>query len=291
MRNAVEKANILSQALPYIQKYNHKIIVVKYGGNAMENEVLKKNVIDDIVLLSAIGIKVVLVHGGGPTINHVLERMNKEVKFINGLRYTDEETMNVAQMVLAGDINKNIVSLIHQAGANAVGISGLDAHLIEAKKLECKDDLGYVGEITNINEKLIFDLLDNHYIPVIASVGCDQKGQSYNINADMAAASIASKLLAENMVLVSNIPGLLLDENNDKSLLSEVKLKEIESLKNRGIIKGGMIPKVNCCIEAIKRGVKKTCIIDGRVPHSLLIEILSDEGIGTMFLEDENEKF
>ena len=289
MKNAIEKATILSQALPYIQKYSNKIIVVKYGGNAMENEALKRNVITDIVLLSEIGIKVVLVHGGGPSIDEALKAMNKESKFIDGLRYTDEETMKVVQMVLSGQTNKDLVSMISAKGYKAVGISGMDASLIKAKKYESKNDLGFVGEIVDINEKVILDLLDHQYLPVIASVGIDENNQAYNINADLAAAAIASKLNAENMVLVSNIPGLLENPKDEKSLLSVIYTSQIPSLKERGVIAGGMIPKVNCCMEAIEKGVHKAVIIDGRVPHSLLIEILSDEGIGTMFLEGNHE--
>lgn len=286
MKNAVEKATILSQALPYIQKYNNKIIVIKYGGNAMLNEDLKRNVINDVVLLSEIGVKVVMVHGGGPGIDTMLKKINKPIKFIDGLRYTDEETMEIAQMVLAGQMNKDLVSMISQAGSTAVGICGMDAGLIKAKKYDGEVDLGYVGQITDINEKLVVDLLDNGYIPVIASIGVDDDNHAYNINADLAAAAIASKLNAENMVLVSNVPGILTDPNDESSLLSNVSLSQIEELKEKGIIAGGMIPKVNCCVESIKQGVKKACIIDGRVLHSLLIEILSDEGIGTMIEED-----
>lgn len=286
MKNAVEKATILSQALPYIQKYNNKIIVIKYGGNAMLNEDLKRNVINDVVLLSEIGVKVVMVHGGGPGIDTMLKKINKPIKFIDGLRYTDEETMVIAQMVLAGQMNKDLVSMISQAGSTAVGICGMDAGLIKAKKYDGEVDLGYVGQITDINEKLVVDLLDNGYIPVIASIGVDDDNHAYNINADLAAAAIASKLNAENMVLVSNVPGILTDPNDESSLLSNVTLSQIEKLKEEGIIAGGMIPKVNCCVESIKQGVKKACIIDGRVLHSLLIEILSDEGIGTMIEED-----
>lgn len=286
MKNAVEKATILSQALPYIQKYNNKIIVIKYGGNAMLNEDLKRNVINDVVLLSEIGVKVVMVHGGGPGIDTMLKKINKPIKFIDGLRYTDEETMEIAQMVLAGQMNKDLVSMISQAGSTAVGICGMDAGLIKAKKYDGDVDLGYVGQITDINEKLVVDLLDNGYIPVIASIGVDDDNHAYNINADLAAAAIASKLNAENMVLVSNVPGILTDPNDESSLLSNVTLSQIEKLKEEGIIAGGMIPKVNCCVESIKQGVKKACIIDGRVLHSLLIEILSDEGIGTMIEED-----
>lgn len=290
MKNAVEKAMILSQALPYIQKYNNKIIVIKYGGNAMLNEELKNNVIRDVVLLSEIGIKVVLVHGGGPGIDAMLEKMDKPSQFVNGLRYTDEETMDVVQMVLAGQMNKNLVSLISKAGSKAVGICGLDANLIEAKKYEGDADLGYVGEITQINEKIIVDLLNHGYIPVIASVGCDEEGHSYNINADLAAAAIAGKLNAENMILVSNIPGLLADSEDEDSLLAMVSVEEIEVLKEKEIIVGGMIPKVDCCVSAIAQGVHKACIIDGRVPHSLLIEVLTDEGIGTMIAKEETNE-
>lgn len=288
MKNAIEKATILSQALPYIQKYNNKIIVVKYGGNAMVNEELKNNVIKDIVLLREIGVKVVMVHGGGPGIDAMLTKMNKETKFINGLRYTDEETMDVVQMVLAGQMNKDLVSLISQAGSKAVGICGMDASLIEARKYTSKEDLGMVGEITKINEQLIIDLLNNDYIPVIASVGCDKQGNTYNINADLAAAGIAAKLEAENIVLVSNIPGILKDPSDEHSLISTITLSQVEDLKITGTIAGGMIPKVDCCVRSIQEGVKKACIIDGRIPHSLLIEILSDEGIGTMIVGDTN---
>lgn len=286
--NSVKKATILSQALPYIQKYNNKIIVIKYGGNAMINDDLKRNVIKDVVLLSTIGVKVVMVHGGGPGIDTMLKKINKEIKFVNGLRHTDEETMDIVQMVLAGQMNKNLVSMISQEGAKAVGISGMDSRLIEA---DCnrKEMLGYVGDITNINEKIIVDLLDNGYIPVISSIGTDEDNHACNINADLAAGAIAAKLKAENMILVSNIPGLLKDKNDESTLLPEVSLSEIDMLKEEGIIAGGMIPKVDCCVDAIEKGVKKACIIDGRVPHSLLIEILSDDGIGTMIVGDDYE--
>lgn len=289
MKNAIEKATILSQALPYIQKYNNKIIVIKYGGNAMVNEELKSNVINDIVLLKEIGIKVVMVHGGGPGIDAMLSKINKETKFIDGLRYTDQETMDVVQMVLAGQMNKDLVSLISQAGGKAVGICGMDASLIEAKKYANKEDLGMVGEITHINEQLIVDLLNHDYIPVIASVGSDNKGNTYNINADLAAAGIAAKLEAENMILVSNIPGILKDPNDETSLISVLTLSEVDDLKIEGTIAGGMIPKVDCCVKALQAGVQKACIIDGRIPHSLLIEILSDEGIGSMIVGDAND--
>lgn len=279
----VQKAEILSKALPFIQKYHDKIIVVKYGGNAMKNEQLKENVIADVVLLAEIGIKVVLVHGGGPEINHMLEKIGKESKFIHGLRYTDQETMNVVQMVLAGKTNKDLVGMLHRKGAKAVGICGLDGGLIHAEKLKSEEDLGFVGTITGIDETILFDLLDKGYIPVVASVGVDEQGTLYNINADTAAASIAGKLNAENFLLVSDIPGVLEDPKDEATLIPYIQTRNIEALMERGIISGGMIPKVKCCVHAIENDVKKSVIIDGRVPHSILIEILSEEGIGTMF--------
>lgn len=281
--SAIQKADILSKALPFIQKYHDKIIVVKYGGNAMKNEQLKENVIADVVLLAEIGIKVVLVHGGGPEINQMLEKIGKESKFIHGLRYTDQETMNVVQMVLAGKTNKDLVGMLHRKGAKAVGICGLDGGLIHAEKLKSEEDLGFVGTITGINETILFDLLEKGYIPVVASVGVDEQGTLYNINADTAAASIAGKLNAENFLLVSDIPGVLEDPKNEETLIPYIQTRNIEALMERGIISGGMIPKVKCCVHAIENDVKKSVIIDGRVPHSILIEILSEEGIGTMF--------
>ena len=282
-KNSIVKAEILSQALPYIQKYNNKIVVIKYGGNAMINEELKMNVINDVVLLSEIGVKVILVHGGGPEISGTLKKMNKESKFIHGLRYTDDETIDVVQMVLAGKTNKDLVKLIMQSGGNAVGISGIDNQLIVAKKHECEDDLGYVGDIDKINPNIILDMLEKGYIPVIASVGTDEEGHTYNINADTAAAEIAGALSAENMILVSDIPGLLFDKDDESTLIPLVHVYEVKGLEDKGIISGGMIPKVECCVRAIRQNVKKTVIIDGRIPHSILIEMLSKEGIGTMF--------
>lgn len=283
MNNSIMKAEILSQALPYIQKYNNKIVVIKYGGNAMINEELKMNVITDVVLLSEIGVKVILVHGGGPEINKTLKKIGKESKFINGLRYTDEETIDVVQMVLAGKTNKDLVKLIMQKGGNATGISGIDNMLIEAEKLESEDDLGYVGAIKEIHPHIIMDMLDKGYIPVVASVGMDVQGNTYNINADTAAAEIASAVGAENMILVSDIPGLLEDKDDENTLLPLVHVYEVNSLMKKGIISGGMIPKVECCVRAIRQDVKKAVIIDGRIPHSILIEMLSKDGIGTMF--------
>lgn len=286
--DAVQKANILSQALPYIQKYNGKIVVIKYGGNAMKNDMLKENVMKDVVLLSEIGVKVVLVHGGGPEINKMLDKTGKESRFVNGLRYTDEETMDIVQMVLAGKTNKDLVALINQKGSRAVGISGMDASLIEAVPYKNgKDDLGYVGAISKVNGKLIHDILDQGYIPVIASVGCDAYGHSYNINADTAASSIASALHAENMILVSDIPGVLRDPKDEHTLISCIYMDDIPYLKRSGIISGGMIPKVECCSNAISQGVSKAVIIDGRIPHSILIEMFSEDGLGTMFRRKE----
>ena len=282
-KNSIVKAEVLSQALPYIQKYNSKIVVIKYGGNAMINEELKMNVIKDVVLLSEIGVKVILVHGGGPEINRTLDKIGKETQFINGLRYTDEETIDVVQMVLAGKTNKDLVKLIMQKGGNAVGISGVDNQLIIAKKHESEDDLGYVGDVDKINPNIIIDMLDKGYIPVIASVGTDEEGHTYNINADTAAAEIAGALGAENMILVSDIPGLLADKDDEGTLIPLVHVYEVNSLIEKGIIGGGMIPKVDCCVRAIRQDVKKAFIIDGRIPHSILIEMLSKEGIGTMF--------
>ena len=278
-----DRAQILAQALPYIQKYNNKIVVIKYGGNAMINEELKMNVINDVVLLSEIGVKVILVHGGGPEISGTLKKMNKESKFIHGLRYTDDETIDVVQMVLAGKTNKDLVKLIMQSGGNAVGISGIDNQLIVAKKHECEDDVGYVGDIDKINPNIILDMLEKGYIPVIASVGTDEEGHTYNINADTAAAEIAGALSAENMILVSDIPGLLFDKDDESTLIPLVHVYEVKGLEDKGIISGGMIPKVECCVRAIRQNVKKAVIIDGRIPHSILIEMLSKEGIGTMF--------
>lgn len=282
-KSAILKAEILSQALPYIQKYNNKIVVIKYGGNAMINEELKMNVITDVVLLSEIGVKVILVRGGGPEISQQLNKVGKESKFINGLRYTDEETMDIVQMVLAGKTNKDLVKLIMQKGGNAVGISGIDNQLIVAKKHEGEDDLGYVGDVEYVNQHIINDLLDKGYIPVVASVGTDAEGHTYNINADTAAAEIASAVGAENMILVSDIPGLLKDKDDEDSLIPLVHVYEVKGLIDKGIISGGMIPKVDCCVSALRQHVDKAVIIDGRIPHSILIEMLSRDGIGTMF--------
>lgn len=276
-----QRAEILVQALPYIQKYYNKIIVLKYGGNAMLNDELKKSVMRDIVLLSLIGIKVVLVHGGGPEISDMLSKTGKESKFIGGLRVTDGETMDIVQMVLSGKINKELVSLINSIGGSAVGLSGIDGALIETKQL-C-EELGFVGEIVKINSKIITDVLEKGYIPVVSSIGCDSSGNAYNINADTAAAEIASSLKATSFILMTDTIGLLNDKNDVNTLIPRVDIKEAPALIESGIVDGGMLPKVNCCISAVEKGVDRVFIIDGRVPHSILIEVLTDKGIGTMF--------
>jgi len=276
-----QRTQVLIEALPYIQEYTDKIIVIKYGGNAMINEQLKKAVMGDIVLLSLIGIKVVLIHGGGPEISEMLGKIGKKSEFIDGLRVTDAETAEIVQMVLAGKINKNLVSLIGNIGGRAIGLSGLDDHLIEAKVLDEK--FGFVGEITSVNTKPILDLLEKGYIPVISTVAGDREGTVYNINADTAASKIAAALSAESLISMTDIPGLLRDKDDPSTLISEISLDEAPALIESGIISGGMIPKVDCCITAIRDGVKKVFIIDGRVPHSILIEVLTDKGVGTMF--------
>ena len=279
----VVKAQVLNDALPYIQKYHDKVVVIKYGGNAMTSEELKNAVMSDIVLLSLVGIKAVLVHGGGPEINEALKRMNIESRFIGGLRYTDADTAEVVRMVLAGKINKALVSLLEQHGGRALGLCGSDGGMLQVKKLEGPNDLGFVGEITDVNVRPIRDALDNGYIPVIATVSTDASGQVYNINADTAASRIAAALQAENLILMTDIRGLLRDKDDETTLIPEVQVSEVPYLVKQGIISGGMIPKIKCCVEAVRRGVAKTCIIDGRIRHSILIEMLSNEGIGTLF--------
>ncbi len=275
------RAEVLTQALPYIQKYSGKIIVIKYGGNAMLNDELKRAVMGDLLLLQLVGIKVVLVHGGGPEISDLLKRLGKKSEFVDGLRVTDAETAEVVQMVLEGKISKNLVSLIQSLGGKAMGLCGMDGHLIQAKKLD--DVHGYVGEITSINPQPIFDILEKGYIPVISTVGCDSEGNSYNINADTAAARIAACLGAESMISMTDIRGILRDPKDESTLIPVVQVSEAPELTREGVISGGMIPKVECCIEAIRRGVHRVFIIDGRVPHAILIEVLTDEGVGTMF--------
>lgn len=276
-----EKAEILTQALPYIQKYNGQIIVVKYGGNAMINEELKHAVMSDIVLLSQIGVKVVLIHGGGPEINDVLNKMQITSEFIGGLRKTDEKVMDVVQMVLAGKVNKNLVNLIENSGGKALGLCGIDGHMIEAKPIN--SELGYVGEITKVDAKPILDALNAGYVPVISTVGYDSDGNVYNINADTVASRVAGELKAVSLISMTDIRGILRDKNDPDSLIPVINVSEAAHLIKEGIISGGMIPKIECCVEAIRRGVKKVFVLDGRVAHAILIEMLSDEGIGTMF--------
>ncbi|MBQ9743559.1 MAG: acetylglutamate kinase [Clostridia bacterium] len=282
------RAEILTQALPYIQKYYGKIIVIKYGGNAMINEKLKEQVMEDIVLLHLVGVEVVLVHGGGPEITETLKRMGKDSIFMNGLRVTDKETADVVQMVLAGKINKSLVNLLQIKGGTAIGLSGLDGHMIKA---EMKDEaLGYVGEITDVDIRPIIDLINNDYIPVVSTIGCDEDGNVYNINADTAAAYIAGKMKAERLITMTDIEGILRDKNDPKSLIQCIDIEEAKELFDTGIISGGMIPKVQCCIDAIEKGVKKVTILDGRVPHALLIETLTNEGAGTMVIKDKHNE-
>ena len=274
------KASVLTAALPYIQKYYGKTIVVKYGGNAMVNPELKKAVMSDIILLTLVGINVVLVHGGGPEISGMLKRLDIPSRFVDGLRYTDEETVEVVQMVLSGKTNKDLVSLIGQLGGKAIGMCGIDGGMIQAKKLE--GDYGYVGDITEINVAPINHAIHHGYIPVIATVGTDAEGHVYNINADTAAAEIATALQAENIITLTDIRGLLKDVNNDESLIPHITVDEVQSLVEEGIISGGMIPKVQGLEKSVREGVKKAVMIDGRIEHSILIEMFSDEGIGTM---------
>ena len=276
------RANALVEALPYLQEYNDKVVVVKYGGNAMTNETLKQAVMQDIVLLSLVGIKVVLVHGGGPEINAMLKKINKQSEFVNGLRYTDEETIDIVQMVLAGKVNKDLVQLLQRAGGKAMGLCGLDGDLIKAKQLN--PDLGFVGDITEIDPDPINTALNNGYIPVVSTVASGKNGEVLNINAATAAARIAAEMGAANLILLTDIKGLLEDKDDDSTLIRVVGVSEVPYLKNQGIISGGMIPKIDCCVEAVRRGVKKTNIIDGRIPHSILIELLTDIGAGTMII-------
>ena len=274
------RAEILIEALPYIQEYYNKIVVIKYGGNAMLNEDLKKAVMGDILLLSLIGIKVVLVHGGGPEISGMLNRVGAKSEFIDGLRVTDKESIDIVQMVLAGKVNKSLVNLIHTMGGKAIGLCGIDGHMISADKLD--EVHGYVGEINGIDPAPILDVLEKGYIPVIATVGCDSDGNVYNINADTAAAKIAGVLKAVSLISMTDIRGLLRDKDDESTLIPVVKASEVPELVAEGVISGGMIPKIDCCIESIRQGVGKVFILDGRVPHSILIEILTDEGTGTM---------
>ncbi len=275
-----QRAEVLTQALPNIKHYNGKIVVVKYGGNAMINEQLKQQVMEDIVLLWLIGVKIVLVHGGGPEITEIMDKLGKKPTFVDGLRVTDKETVDIVQMVLAGKVNKTLVNLLEMKGGKAMGISGMDGRLIEAK---VKDErLGYVGEITKIHIKPVLDLLEKGYIPVISTLGCDKEGNAYNINGDTAAAYVAGALEAERLIMMTDIAGVLRNKDDISTLIPQMTIEQAKHLHEEGIISGGMIPKVDCCIEAIHKGVKTVVIMDGRVPHSILMELLTDEGAGTM---------
>ena len=280
----MERAEVLTQALPYIKKYSGKIVVIKYGGNAMINEQLKQQVMEDIALLWLIGVKVVLVHGGGPEINETMNRLGKQAQFVNGLRVTDKETVDIVQMVLAGKVNKTLVNLLQMKGGHAVGLSGIDGGIIEATM---KDEaLGYVGRITRIRTQPITDLLEKNYIPVISTVASDRLGNTYNINGDTAAAYIAGALNAERLIMMTDIAGILRDKDDPSTLIPALTVNQAKKLFDEGVISGGMIPKVDCCIEAIGKGVKHVVIMDGRVPHSILMELLTDEGAGTMVMGD-----
>ena len=282
-----QRAQVLTEALPYIRSYNGKIVVVKYGGNAMVSEQLRQQVMEDMVLLWLVGVKVVLVHGGGPEITEMMNRLGKEPKFIDGLRVTDQETVDIAQMVLAGQVNKTLVKLLEVKGGKAMGISGMDGGLIQAQMRN--PDLGFVGSITGVNIEPVMDLLEKGYIPVISTLGCDREGNTYNINGDTAAACIAGALHAERLIMMTDIAGVLRDKNDPTTLIREMTISEAVKLFEENIIAGGMIPKVECCIDAIHRGVERVIIMDGRVPHSILMEILTDEGAGTMVTGDPEE--
>ena len=278
-----ERAEVLTAALPYIKKYSGKTVVIKYGGNAMINEELKQQVMEDIALLWLIGVKVVLVHGGGPEISHIMKRLGKEAVFIDGLRVTDKETVDIVQMVLAGKINKTLVNLIQMKGGHAVGLSGIDGGILEAK---VKDErLGFVGEVTKVRPQPIMDLLEKNYIPVVSTVASDRQGNTYNINGDTAAAYLAGALGAERLIMMTDIAGILRDKDDPSTLIPHITVSEAKKLYDEGIISGGMIPKVDCCIEALEHGVNNVVIMDGRIPHSILMELLTDEGAGTMVMK------
>ena len=279
-----QRAEVLTAALPYIKKYNGKCIVVKYGGNAMINPTLKQQVMEDIVLLWLIGVKVVLVHGGGPEISETMKKLGKQAQFVNGLRVTDKETVDIVQMVLAGKVNKDLVNLLQMKGGHAMGLSGIDGGILEAV---VKDEaLGYVGEVTKVRTQPIRDVLEKNYIPVISTIASDRQGNTYNINGDTAAAYIAGALGAERLIMMTDIAGVMMDMDDPDSLIPSITVSEAEKLKEQGIISGGMIPKVDCCVEALNAGVNNVVIMDGRIPHSILMELLTDEGAGTMVMKD-----
>lgn len=278
-----QRAEILVNALPYIQKYRGKIVVIKYGGNAMVSDELKERVINDIILMKCVGIEPVVVHGGGPAISDLLKRLNHKSEFINGLRYTDDVTIDVVQMVLGGKVNKDLVALIDKFGGKAIGLCGMDGSLIKAKKLQADPDLGYVGDITEVNTDIIKTAMNSGYIPVVGSVALgEDDNKAYNINADTCASKIASALKAEELILLTDVPGVMKDPNDPSSLLSSLRLHQIPKLTHEGVIKGGMIPKIDCCVEAVRMGVGRAIILDGRIPHSILLELFTPEGVGTM---------
>lgn len=280
-----QRAEVLTQALPYIRQYSGKIVVVKYGGNAMINQELKQQVMEDIVLLWLVGVKVVLVHGGGPEISQLMEKLGKEPVFVDGLRVTDKETMDIVQMVLSGKVNKTLVNLLEMQGGRAMGISGIDGGLIRAEARDPR--LGYVGKITGVDIRPVIDMLEKGYIPVISTLGCDEQGNAYNINGDTAAAFIAGALGAERLIMMTDIAGILRDQHDPATLIPKLTVSQAEELYASGVISGGMIPKVDCCVDALSKGVESVIIMDGRVPHSILMEILTDEGAGTMVIGDE----
>ena len=282
--NEVDRAQVLAEALPYIQKFYGKTIVVKYGGNAMISQELRHAVISDIVLLSLVGIRVVVVHGGGPEISGMLKKVGKESKFVDGLRYTDEETMDIVQQVLCGQVNKDLVATLNRTGGRALGLCGMDGGMFQAKKLDEK--YGLVGEIYHVDPRPVTDALSNGYIPVVSTVAQGMDAEvSYNVNADTAAAKLAVALGAEKLILLTDVRGLLRDPKDENTLISELQLSSVPALVREGVITGGMIPKVDCCVEAVRSGVKSAVILDGRVEHSILIELLSDAGIGTMLIQ------
>lgn len=278
-----DKAYILNQALPYIQKYQHKVVVVKYGGSVMENPQLKESVMSDIALLSTLGIRVVVVHGGGKDITEMLNRVGKESKFVNGLRYTDKETAEIARMVLAGKVNKELVGILNRQGGQSLGICGVDGNMFKIKKYESDVDLGFVGDVEEVDSNLLESIISNKYVPIVATIGCDKDGNIYNINADTAAAKIAESLQAETLIFMTDTPGLLRNKDDESTLIQRIKVHDLDKLLEDGTISGGMIPKVKHCINAVQNGVKRVFIMDGRIPHSMIIQMFTDEGIGTMF--------
>ena len=283
MQELIKKAGILIEALPYIQKFSGKTVVIKYGGNAMINPELKEAVMNDIVLMQLVGVNVVLVHGGGPEISGMLKKIGKESRFVGGMRYTDAETMDIVQQVLAGKVNKDLVQLLENTGGKAVGLCGFDGSMLKADKLPAAEDLGFVGEIREVSTKIVEDVIASGYTPVISTVAAGYHGEVYNINADVAAARIAAELGARKLILMTDIVGLLRDKDDENTLIPVVNVSDVPKLKRDGIISGGMIPKIDCCVEAVRRGVERAHIIDGRTPHSILVELFTDEGIGTMF--------